>query len=374
MNRITYHIAFVLLLLAAACSKEPAARKGPVPSDVPIEFGVPQTKGAEALSTLDRLATQKFGVNAWYTPEGETFGDGDASSLYIRNHRFGRLNETWCGLNSAGEADPVYYPLDGTLSYFCYAPYRQDVSGTSDVNIIFEPDAATTSLMPNYMEKSPLICFTPSASPSTQIDFVAALPVIDVNRTSGSVPLDLTHHLTTNIQFFCKYSGVLGEGEYAIVSEIVIRDVIKSEYLYFTESGGIVNHAWCDNVSPEDGTSNMPTGSYTLNLSNGALSEANLNAISFTNVNETINGVLYLLPQSLPLGASLSVSFIVRNTSSILDETLVNLPLSGVWPAGKTIRYYITVSVQPRQTVNIDYEILEWQDAANHHSVQELLH
>ena len=151
MMKMTWkHIVPLLILLLTACGKERQAAV-PVPSDVPIEFRAPQTKGSDELSTLMRLASQKFSVSAWYTPEGETFGIG--STRYLKNHCFGTLSTsdyehaTWCGVTSGGEADPVYYPLDGSLSYFCYAPYRDnvEVGEGSDVQFIYNPSSSITS-------------------------------------------------------------------------------------------------------------------------------------------------------------------------------------------------------------------------------------
>lgn len=383
MNRITYHIALALVLLETACSKETAVVKGPIPSDMPIEFGVPQTKGAPQLTTLERLAAQDFSVSAWYTPEGETFSPG--SVLYIENRRFGTLDNVnyslWQSISREGglAADPVYYPLDGSLTFFCYAPYRADVSNASDVQLIYEPESSITSQLSNYMAGSPLICFTPSESPSNQIDFIASVPQLDAVRSEGAVELDFTHHLTTDVQFWVKYLGTVNEGEGVMISQIVIRDVIGSEYLYFTDSFGVPGYSWNSTISPNGGVT-MPVSSYVLRSSTNELISENAYLESSTPkyVNETINGRLYLLPQTLPSGAYLDITYVVKNVSSgaIMDENTVSCSLYGTtaWPIGKTVKYTITIGVADRKDVTLEANILDWQDSGNTHSVQELLY
>lgn len=369
----------------AACRKEsPSGLTKPQASDEAIAFsaGTPRTKGAPQLSTLERLAAQHFSVNAWYTPDGDTFGT--ASLSYIRNHRFGCTDihsyTSWRGVTSGGMADPVYYPLDGSLSFFCYAPYRADVSGTSDVHFDYEPAQTVTDQLTNYMDGSPLICFTPSASPSSQIDFIAATPVLDVVRGGGPVPLDFTNHLTTDIQFWCKYAGSLNENEGVMISQIVIRDVISSEYLYFTESAGTLGFSWCSTVSPEDDGAVMPVSSYSLSTVTSDLITENpyLSSSEAKHVNNTINGRLYLLPQTLPAGAFLDLTYVVKNTASggTLDENTVSIPLSGTaaWPMGKTVKYTITIGVAERKDVTLSASIVDWADAGNSHADQELLY
>lgn len=376
------------MLLLGACRKDPAPQPMPVASDVPIEFSSPQTKGSDELSTLARLATQKFGVCAWYTPEGETFG-GTGSVPYILNHRFGCTDvpsyTTWCGVTAGGAANPVYYPLDGTLSYFCYAPFRESVTDASDVYFIPNPDPAITTQLANYMPGSPLIRFTPTTSTASQIDFIVAPPVLDIHRGDGAVELDFTKHVTTKIEFWCKYAGTLdAESEGVVITRLVISNVISSEYLYYTENAGNIGLEWCSNISPdpdpEEETPTMPKASYTLSTINNSLitSDAWLDVSTPKFVNETNNGIIYMLPQTLPLAASLDVTYQVRikSTGAVLDENTVSIPLAGTadWPLGKVVKYTITIGVAARKDVELDAEILRWSNARNKHSEQELMY
>jgi len=397
MRHTNYILSTIATLaLLAGCNKPETASVTPLASDEPIVFkATPQTKGNPEISTLERLAKQDFSVSAWYTPEGETFGIG--STLYLDNRRFGTLetevqsplvpdydHALWQGITGSGStkaATPAYYPLDGTLTFFCYAPYQEDVTDASDVYLIPNPDAAITSQLTNYIPGSPLIRFQPEASSVNQIDFIAATPLLDVNRASGAIPLDFTRHITTRIEFWCKYTGYvdpLTEG--VKITQIVLRDVIGSEYLYFTETSGTLGHAWCSTISPVDGSPDMPTATYTLSVGDNALisEDAYLDNSTAKWVNNTINGIIYVLPQTLPAGAYMDVTYQVvnRSSASILDENTVSIPLNGTtaWPIGKVVRYTLTVSVPPRNDVTLSAEVVDWTDAHNNQGPQELMY
>ena len=79
----------ILTLFLVACTKDNC----PVSFPSPIEFGISDgsTKGQAPITTLAELARRDFGVSAWCSPEGETFGE--ASVKYFENHRFGYITD-----------------------------------------------------------------------------------------------------------------------------------------------------------------------------------------------------------------------------------------------------------------------------------------
>ena len=391
MSKTKYFICFALACVAGiSCRKEgPAGPESPREAIV-FSANVAETKGAKPLNALVDLFEQDFSVSAWYTPDGDTFGANSVS--YIQNHCFGTLEQredgdysasVWQGVTpglSGKAADPAYYPLDGSLTFFSYAPYRSDVSGDSDVELIYSPASSITSRMPGYLVGSPLVNFTPSATPSTQIDFVAAAPVLDWRRMGGVVPLDFSEHLTTAVQFHARYSGNMNDDEGVVISRIIIRDVIGSEYLYFTQSGGSLGYAWSSDISPEDGSSSMPKASYVLEADKAELIQEDAYLVKDASkyLNQQINGRLYLLPQVLPDEAQLEITYVIRNKVSgvNLDENVLVYPLVGTadWPMGKTVKYDITIHVAERKDVSITTEIIDWEDAGNTHPDQELIY
>ena len=403
--------ATFILILLVACTQLPAP--GPVPSDEPIALGIQEqtTKGQTALTTKAALAQVDFGVSAWYTPQGETFDvPGGSAVKYFENHRFGYVtaaleSETtfpnaWSGVKahaSTGEvlANPVWWPLDGTLTFFCYAPYRVDgaqvpapAPDTRDIAMEapLDPtaDAAIISRLPSYLIGSPIIRFTPPAAAADQVDFLCAAPLLDKSRkdNAGAFPLDLPHRLT-QIKFGFNYSGVLADPahHFVQVSSIELRGVVSSKYLYFTETVPYATDcAWSDAVSPTDKTNAaepFPTADYRIDTATGGLlsgPSGDVPARDGGNTNHltlsTDAGILYLLPQEIPVGAELVINYYtgeqhgVPLTSDVLTVPLRTATLTA-WPMGKQVRYLITLNIPNQQFSGLTAQVYDWEDSGN---------
>lgn len=408
MKKTIYLICFSLLGLSAiSCQKEKTTTE-PSSSREPIMFSAraPRTKGEAPLNSLYDLRDQGFSVSAWYSPNEAEFGDG-SEKAYIVNHRFGTLDATisestvWQGIYKAGEteykADPVYYPLDGSLSFFCFAPYRE-LSESSDIRLISNPEEAITSQLAefNYLSNSPLICYTPALNTINQFDFVASEPVQNWKKGDGVIPLDFTKHLTTRLRFYCDYDGQLNDEEKVIVTNIQLANVIGSEYLFFIkDADGNLGHQWCDRISPEDGSQSMPLVTYELStnreeLVNNAYLMKHSNDDAFRWVNYTQNGRMYVLPQAFPEKEDendivddeedpiLIITYQIQNNEGLmLDENVVQFDLRGspAWEMGKTMAYYLTIGVKERKDLNvISVNIEDWIDSHNQHEPEEILY
>jgi len=417
LRKTTILLIAASLLLAGACSKVPAGEsRVPVASGDPIGFALGgQTKGQVPITTLAELATQDFSVSAWYTPDGETF-DGEHSVKYIANHRFGYVTSdlagettfpnAWQGVAphaSAGivNASPVYWPLDGTLSFFCYAPYRE-----GDADIVLEDpvtDAAIAARLPGYLPGSPLIRVTPAAAAADQADFLCAPALLDRSRIdeAGQFPLDFSKHRMTQVEFGFNYDGtlvdddVLNIHEKVRVTSVEIQDVTGSRYLYFTESSPyVVGCAWSDLVSPADPSgSDLPKASYRISAAGGELKtglDANLPDLgsgTYLTVRkeDSLDGLFYLLPQTIPSGARLVVSYnIVDDYAGVRGSEVITVPLRSdpptddptlaVWPEGKKVRYLITLDIPNRGFLTMTAKYYDWENANNQHPGQELMY
>ena len=399
------------LLLAGACSKVPEGeRRIPAASDVPVAFalGGQPTKALAPITTLAALATQDFSVSAWYTPEGEIF-DGEHAVKYFENHRFGYVTsdlagETtfpnpWQGVAphaSAGivNANPVYWPLDGTLSFFCYAPYR-----TGDADIVLEEpvtDDGIAARLPDYLAGSPLIRVTPTETAANQADFLASPALLDCNRydAGGTFPVDFSKHRMTQVEFWFAYKGTLQNDpsqtqtfEQARVSSIEIRNVVGSKYCYFTEAPDrTLGCRWSENVSPEDGGTVLPKATYRLVSATGGELKTGLDASledieeggGYRFINDTPTGHLFLLPQKLPADAKLVVNYAILNLyAGTRVSEVVTLDLaSGLteWPEGKVVRYLLTLDLPERGVVGVKTQIIPWEDAGIPYYEQEMLY
>ena len=402
------------LLLLSSCTKVPETGLcAAVASDVPVTFAVggQQTKSLGPITTLAALAEQDFSVSAWYSPEGGVFNA--ASVKYFSNHRFGYVTdalegettfpESWQGVNAHGStgavtADAVYWPLDGTLSFFCYAPYR---AGSADI-VLEEPvtDAGIISRLPDYLPGSPLIRVTPPLSAADQFDFLAAPPVLDRSRTDagGKFPLDFSQHRMTQVEFWFAYKGTLQSDpgitatfEQARVSSIEIRNVVGSRYCYFTEAPDrTLGCTWSANVSPTDpadaGTE-LPKTTYRLVSAIGGELKTGLDASlediqeggDYRFINDTPTGHLFLLPQTLPADAQLVINYAILNLyagTRVTETVTLDLAAGSVteWPAGKVVRYLLTLDLPERSVVGVKTQIIPWEDAGVPYYKQELLY
>ena len=375
----------------------------------------PQTRSQAPLTTLAALAAQDFSVSAWYSPEGEIF-DGVHAVKYFANHRFGYVTSdlagetsfpnAWQGVAPHGtaglvNANPVYWPVDGTLSFFCYAPYRE-----GDADIVLEDpvtDAGVIARLPDYLPGSPLIRVTPAETAAGQADFLCAPPLLDRDRTDegGAFPLDFSKHRMTQVEFGFNYIGtlvdddVLNIHEKVRVTSVEIQQVIGSRYFYFKESpSNGVDGAWSELVSPSDPSgADFPKASYRISTAGGELKtglDANLpeqGSGTYLTVRkeDTLDGVFCLLPQTVPAGASLVVSYnIVDDYAGVRGSEVITVPLCSdpptdhptlaVWPAGKKVRYLITLDIPNRGFVSMTAKYYDWNDANNPHPGQELMY
>ena len=403
------------LLLAGACSKVPEGeRRVPAASDVQVAFGLDgATKGLTPLTTLPVLAQQDFSVSAWYSPEGEIF-DGVHSVKYFANHRFGYLkgageddsyaNHAWQGVSRSPtnvlSPNLVYWPLDGTLSFFCYAPYRE-----GDADIVLEDpvtDDGVVARLPDYLPGSPLIRVTPTATAADQADFLCAPPLLDRSRTdeAGPLSLDFSKHRMTQVEFGFNYTGtlvnddVLNIHEKVRVTSVEIQDVIGSKYLYFTKSSLPADCAWSALVSPSDPSgADFPKASYRISTAGGELKtglDANLpeqGSGTYLTVRkeDNLDGLFYLLPQTIPAGAKLVVSYnIVDDYAGVRSSEVITVPLCSdppteyptlsVWPEGKKVRYLVTLDIPNRGFVTMTAKYYDWEDSNNLHPGQELMY
>ena len=419
------------LLLLAACTKVPeAGRRVPVASGDPIGFAVAgqETKGKTPLTTLAALAGQDFGVSAWYTPEGETFDVlGSTSVKYFENQRFGYIKESgednsyanhaWQGVTRASDnavsPNPVYWPLDGTLTFFCYAPYRSDAGAATPPDpdgrdIVLEApvtDPGIISRLPDYLPGSPLIRVTPAASASEQADFLCAPALLDKSRSDalGTFPLDFGKHWMTRVEFWFNETGfvypteTVPEGEVVAVRvmSVSLKNIIGSRYLYFTEAAPYRTEcAWSGEVSPAapaDASAAFPRATYRISGDARELktiayfnaqqvnvpvrNDANDNHISL----HTNRGLLFLLPQELPDDAELEVVYalVEQHGLPVISEILTcSLPATSLvtWPEGKVVRYLLTLDLSERAIVGVKTLIIPWEDAGNPYYEQEMLY
>ena len=383
--------ALALGVVACACGKTLTLEEPSVlaVSDEPIAFAVDgqMTKG-DPVTTLAALAAQQFSVSAWYSPDGQAFSaPGNTGYLAYKNHRFGYVTDDlagqttfpnpWQGVKAPEGGgvtkDPIYWPFSGTLSFFCYAPYRADAAlETPPVpdhrDIVLEDpvtDAGIVARLPGYLGDSPLIRVTPAASASAQADLLVAPPLLDKSRFyfAGQSQLDFSRHRMVQVEFWFNQKGFVPYAEKVAVrvTGITLTNIIGSKYLYFTKNAqNETGCAWSDAVSPAapaNPGADFPLTNYGITAAAGELVEADLpERNGDTNDNhiasQTQKGVLFLLPQTLPAGAQAEVTYALvdgqgspvvtgTKTYALVQPTLT------AWPEGKRICYKLTLDLTP---------------------------
>lgn len=372
-----------VLLLLLSCSRVPLGdRPAPPASDQPVVFSGSQlrTKGQDPLVSREALAAKDFSVSAWYCPEGTSFKQPGTPVAYFSDQRFGYMDPLWQGVSRSGatlSAQPVYWPLDGTLSFFCFAPYE---GGAVIKGPVTDPAVAAT--LPGYLPGSPLLEVTPSTNVADQVDVLCAPPILDRSRLEddGKLQLDFSTHRMTRVEFWFAYKGELQSDpsitqtfEQVRVTGIEIKDVVGSKYLYYTED----NCRWSGDLSKADyllsGTDNsLRTG---LSASLEDIEEGG----SYFCVNDVPAGRLYLLPQSLPADATLMIHYAIVNlyAGTRLTETVSWKLTAGTvteWPEGKVVRYLITLDLPNRGVASVQAEIIPWEDAGITSPEMELLY
>ena len=389
--------ALALGVVACACGKTLTLEEPSVlaVSGEPIAFAVDgqMTKG-DPVTTLAALAAQQFSVSAWYSPDGQAFSaPGNTGYLAYKNHRFGYVtddlaNQTtfpnpWQGVNAPGNnpennnnkvtGNPIGWPFSGTLSFFCYAPYRADAALETppvpdDRDIVLEDpvtDAGIVARLPGYLGDSPLIRVTPAASASAQADLLVAPPLLDKSRFyfAGQSQLDFSRHRMVQVEFWFNQKGFVPDAEKVAVrvTGITLNHIIGSKYLYFTRNAqNETGCAWSDAVSPAapaNPGADFPLTNYGITAAAGELVEADLpERNGNTNDNhiasQTQKGMLFLLPQTLPADAEVEVAYaLVDGQGSPVVTGAKTYPLVQpaltAWPEGKRICYKLTLDLTP---------------------------
>ena len=364
------------------------------------------------------LAAQQFSVSAWYSPDGQAFSaPGNTGYLAYKNHRFGYVTDDlagettfpnpWQGVNAPEGGgvtkNPIYWPFSGTLSFFCYAPYRADaaletppVPDNRDI-VLEDPvtDAAIIARLPDYLRDSPLIRVTPAASASAQADLLVAPPLLDKSRFyfAGQSQLDFSKHRMVQVEFQFNQTGFVPDAEKVAVrvTGITLSNVIGSKYLYFTRNAqNETGCAWSDAVSPADkSSSDLPRASYRIDSEAGelitgyaaSLPRANgANDNHRTVIPDNGKGRVYLLPQELSDDVELEISYAIYEkhgvTLKVSDLVTLKLrrPALTAWPMGKLVRYYITLQIPPHQNSTFTVQVYPWTNSGNSQGgAQELL-
>lgn len=176
--------ALALSLLLAACSADNDAPGIPPEGDIPIGFaGTVEEEAHTRSNDLTTTSLLSMGIFASYT------GSSNWTVADAPNFMFNQP-VTRTDASSPWTYSPVrYWPNNEAdkLSFFAYAPYVKEASGS---NPAFAGDATT----PGY----PSLGYTVPTKEADQIDLLAAVPLLDqtYQTHSGKVSFGMQHALT----------------------------------------------------------------------------------------------------------------------------------------------------------------------------------
>ena len=353
----------LVLLAAVACTRDDYAVPDKDLSGRMVNFsavmGVDGT-GTRGQIPLDNANLFTMGVFAGYEEEEETFGPSSPANDFIDNVRYTRSFIT----NPFAGADVCYWPFNGKLSFFAYAPY------VSSTFLQFASD---------YVSGYPRMTYSPTTNVTDQPDFCLATPVLDKHSSGEPIPL-VFHHSLSQVVFSANCSGdlppiVSSSPLYVKVDSIKICNVIGKKTVAM--SSGTPCFDWQDDAECPDGdrVSYLLDRSISLQLKNEALPKATDpvtdNYMELTTVNGVANGVMYLLPQSMDYGeVYLEVTYgcyeMVDTKETLRASAKTTCPLPAVvWEPTKSYRYRFTINLAANSIVSPSITVETWKDVNN---------
>lgn len=248
--------------------------------------GTPIT-GAALLPTM--------GVYCAYTGAADWTAAANPDKMY--NVRMDNSAGTW---SYNGGVQPNYYwqaaSLTDRYSFFAYAPFGTAANGIAVASL---QSAAGI----------PTVTYTVPATCADQPDLMVATPRYDLRPTGADVALQFSHALTC-IEFTVKGDGLAIKG-------ITVKGVKNTGTLAL--DGGAIT--W----TATSGTANFAAG-ITAGITPGET------ATTLT----TASGYLMMIPQTLPVGAKL--------TLTLSNNSTMDFDLGGhVWNEGDKVSYNITL-------------------------------
>ena len=360
MSLRSRHIVALFLLLAVVTSCMEFGQEGGLrynrrhPLEISSPAAVPVVRGGGAM-TVSGLRSSGYNVTCYWTPSGSTFAEGEGVREYfsgVRPQFFAEEagHDTWIF------SPARYWTLDGTLSFFAFAPY---FSGKSWPMVFPKDDG---SLFPRGE-------FSVFSEPSDQVDLCLAAPALDRTSSTG-VTLNFRHALT-KVLFYVNVGGdVYGDGLVYRVKSLSLSGVAGTGT--FTTSSGENPVIWDEVTGPRN-------ASYILSLATGTLSTDALPMVEdveslsgldrYLCINGLSGGILYLVPQEITASARINVVFAsYTSEGGILSERYtfppvsIPLPVDSPWEPDRVVAYTLTLNAVSFDDVTFGVMVTPWGD------------
>lgn len=278
----------------------PITRSGAPIEDVEQE-SVVQTRGSKKTGLSDY---SKFGVTALYQNEGayvSLFDDATATNSGKYWNIPDASNHTW--------------PIGSKVSFHAYAPH----SSESNSMLSSSPDRTNVQTNIHYTASS--------ADIVNQPDLIVATKAAQRSKTAANTPVDL------------QFSHALTAVSFAMSSDLA--DVIgNGAQLTSVSLMGIPNEGDCQLIAQDDKHSSSSAnwnlgsakGTYTFDLSAKNITVGS--DMALTDANQT----LMMIPQTLPDGAKLELTFKLNSQTQVLTVNLKGQK----WEAGQSVIYKLS--------------------------------
>lgn len=368
------------LLFAMACRKEQVVHNPLPDTSAPISFST-YTVSSKGKDPIDNTSLERefFGVFAWWMPSERTFGSEHKNNLYINNVKAIKDGEFW-------KCSPTcYWPVANNACFFAYAPYRESLQA--------EPaDPTAVSLvfpLPDFSgDGMPRGSFTQTTNVTSQVDLCLSTPQLNLNASSGTVPIKLDHALS-NLKFYIRIKGTEKPGTVYKVEEMELSGLVGSNKFTFLRNpaAGEKAFAW---DAPSGST--LYDAAYTLKDYGSPTQISPNNWIPYITeevpdanilINDLDNGRLYLLPQTLTSNAKIKLTLALYKQASgsseytklsSLQPFTVSLPALE-WKPAQTLSYYLTLDFTSGEfyiDTDISVRMEDWTASGNSHNEETI--
>ena len=407
-------IAFVWCLAAASCSKQGPTTEKKI-SDKPIRFTSSDVRASvsskagshfDGDEVYDLLNAKGYGVSSVFVPREDDDPYTESTpdrSTYITNLPVNRSNAVLFYYDDTDVVDryywitspTTYWPPDGHVSFFAYAPYRADATNNPESNFKLNDDFSTLHF--------PTITYTPETDAANQDDVLTGCAMDwDMSTESpstgysGDVDMTLYHQLSW-ITFEARAEISLDlhtwldarlPGYKIGVTRIELSGIAGTNTgRYVLPAANPTGFVW-DAIDPAVDANYDAT--YELSVEEGHLkdvSTANLptsishaegyfKIVNGGNSEDTdLSGRLYLLPQTLSQTLSkLTVEFGVYRSNNelvILYQTTYDIGnlrdgldqvVHNVWAPGKLVTYQMSLNMTDVSESTIVAHVEDWKE------------
>lgn len=313
-------ISLIVYLCAASSLFVGCDKEMPTQTDVKAIGFNTETMTRGGIQNTDNLSG--FGVFTYYHATGG-FDNAASSPDYMYNIPVQRHGSDWI-------YSPLrYWPVDGSLSFFAYAPHSSASGGSLEIS-------------PQNNAGLPILSYAVPDDVARQLDLLAAAPVYASTDRGERVHFDFDHVLA-RINFDARLTAALPAGWSAQIKSIQIEGFNnKGTYRFdsWTVAGDAVKK------------------SYTLSTTNSLLENITLNT-SFQAVSAD-NAHLMMIPQGIDALDVIIITVTFNKNGTLEDKTFTHPLREIITNLEGAKAYNVKLSLNSLITFDLICEVSNW--------------